>query len=129
MTTTIEDIHRTRMMHPDTSDELAILAKDCKGLKKDERELIERAAEELRQCYRYMTTLQVDLHEANSHRVASGEKLGEVTRELEALRKQATVPVPSLKQMAAAAAPLTPSIAWYTLMSGSATVNSKPMGG
>lgn len=110
-----DEIHRTITTRPDTSDELAILAKDARGLAKDERELIKRAADELRECYRYISRMHADFHEANAHRVAVSEKLGELQRELDVLRKRVALPLVKLDKIPD---PLPSPITWTTLLSG-----------
>lgn len=129
--TLCDKIHETIMMRPDTSDELTILAKDAAGLAKDERALINRAADEMRDWHRYISRVQLDLHEANGHRLAMSEKMGEMQRELDALRKRVAVPLVKLDK---APDPLPSPIAWTTLISGPLGVNgsiygNKPIGG
>jgi hypothetical protein len=112
-----EELARTALMTPDTSDELAILAKDCAGLKKSERELIERAGDELRECYRYIAHQHRDLHEARAHGMAMSEQLKEMRAKIDA---QSEVKPPQ------------PGITWTPLISSHLVVNGpvygKPFG-
>lgn len=110
-----EEIHRTIMTVPDTIDELAILAKDARGLSKDERELIRRTAEELRECYRYIGCLQADFQEATARGIAAREQCSELRHKLDALENKA---LSNTKPES------TPSaITWTTLVAGSVQLN------
>lgn len=121
-----EEISRTIMLQPDTSDELEILAKDAASLSKNERELLRRAAETLRGCYRYLALVQSDLNEANAHRMAASEQLAEMRRKLETIEKERKVK-PVVPE-ASAPGPIT----WINLLAGPLVVNGpvygKPFG-
>lgn len=125
-----DKIHETIMMRPDTSDELTILAKDAAGLTKAERELVTRAADEMRDWHRYISRVQADLHEANAHRVAMSEKIAEMQRDLDAMRKQVALP---LVKPDKAPDPLPSPVAWTTLIAGpialNGTIYGKPISG
>lgn len=64
----------------DTFDELRIIAKDCTGLKGNDRAVIARAADEMEQTLRVLIATNAALIESQQRRIALNDQLLDMKR-------------------------------------------------